>query len=253
MDVAGACLLTAAGIGAGTVNAIVGSGSLLTFPTLLLLGYPPLVANVSNTVGLVPGSFSGTYGYRRELTGQRSRAIPLLIAGGTGGLTGGILLLTLPPSAFATIVPALILAACGMVAVQPRLSRWIATRERTGSGRVEGGATLVVGVYLTGVYGGYFGAAQGVILISLLSILIVDGLQRLNALKNATAGVINGIAAVLFLLVAPVDLEVAAVIAIGASLGGLIGARIGRRLPPVVLRGAIITVGSVVAVRLLAS
>jgi hypothetical protein len=147
-------------------------------------------------------------------------------------------------------VPALILAACGLVAVQPRLTRWIATHGRSGSGRFEGGAPLIVGVYLTGVYGGYFGAAQGVILIALLSILVVDRLQRLNALKNATAAVINGIAAVLFLLVAPVDLEVAAVIAIGATLGGLVGARIGRRLPPPVLRGAIITVGSVVAVRL---
>jgi uncharacterized membrane protein YfcA len=251
MDLATAGLLIAAGIGAGTANAIVGSGSLVTFPTLLLLGYPPLVANVSNTVGLVPGSLSASYGYRGELGGQRSRAVPVLVAGGAGGLTGAVLLLVLPPAAFATIVPALILFACALVIVQPRLSRWVAAHPRAGPSRYEGGAPLVAGVFLTGVYGGYFGAGQGVILIALLSTLLVDRLQRLNALKNAIAAVINGIAALLFLVVAPVDLQVAVVIAIGATLGGLLGARIGRRLPPAVLRGAIVLVGAVVAIRLM--
>lgn len=250
-DIPAAALILLAGIGAGTINAVVGSGSLITFPTLVFLGYPPIVANVSNTVGLVTGSVSGAYGYRRELAGQRSRAIPLLIAGGAGGLTGAILLLTLPPSAFDTIVPILILTACALVAAQPRLSRWIDKRRHTGSSRLLGGHALSAGVYLTGVYGGYFGAAMGVILIALLSVLIADDLQRLNGLKNAIAAVINGIAAVLFLVVSPVDIKAALLIAIGATLGGVIGANLGRRVSPLVLRGAIIVIGVVVAARIL--
>jgi uncharacterized membrane protein YfcA len=253
MDVPSALLILLAGVGAGMINAIVGSGSLITFPTLLLLGYPPLVANVSNTVGLVPGSVSAAYGYRRELAGQRSRAIPLCIVAGAGGLTGAYLLLTLPASAFETIVPALILLACAMVAVQPRISRYLASRPRDGSGqqRLASRVALLVGVFMTGVYGGYFGAAQGVILIALLSMLIVDDLQRLNALKNIIAACINGIAAVLFLFVAPVALPVALLIAAGATTGGLIGASVGRRLSPQLLRGAIIVVGVTVAIRFL--
>ena len=191
---------------AGAINAIVGSGSLITFPTLLLLGYPPLVANVSNTVGLVFGSISGAVGYRRELVGQRERAIPLSVAAGLGGLTGAALLLVLPAAAFATIVPVLILVACALVAVQPRLSAWVAARRlRLGhETRQGGGPILMVGVYLTGIYGGYFGAAQGVILIALLAILIDDELQRLNGLKNVIASVINAVAAIIFIIVAPV-------------------------------------------------
>ena len=173
---------------AGTVNTIVGAGSLLTFPTLLFLGYPPLVANVSNTVGLVPGSFSGAVGYRRELAGQRARARPLVVAAGLGGVTGACLLLVLPAGAFARIVPVLILIACGLVAIQPRLSAWVLERRaRSGVVHAGGGWMLVLGVFLTGIYGGYFGAAQGVILIALLAILVDDDLQRLNGLKNLIA------------------------------------------------------------------
>ena len=165
---------------------------MLTFPTLLFLGYPPLVANVSNTVGLVPGTISGAIGYRRELAGQATRARPLLVAAALGGLTGACLLLILPAAAFARIVPVLILIACALVAIQPRLSAWVLERRaRAGVAHVGGGWTLVVGVYLTGIYGGYFGAAQGVILIALLAILVDDDLQRLNGLKNLITVVIN--------------------------------------------------------------
>ena len=185
-------LIIAAGVAAGTINTIVGAGSLLTFPTLLFLGYPPLVANVTNTVGLVPGTISGAIGYRRELAGQARRARPLLIAGALGGLTGACLLLILPAAAFARIVPVLILIACVLVAIQPRLSAWVLERRaRAGVAHVGGGWTLVLGVYLTGIYGGYFGAAQGVILIALLAILVDDDLQRLNGLKNLITVVIN--------------------------------------------------------------
>jgi uncharacterized membrane protein YfcA len=254
IDAPGAILIVLAGVAAGAINAIVGSGSLITFPTLLLLGFPPLVANVSNTVGLVPGSISGAVGYRREMAGQRSRAIPLLVAGGLGGLTGAILLLALPESAFERIVPILILVACALVAIQPRVSAWI-LRRRTAAGTAhvgrEGGPFLVATIYLTGIYGGYFGAAQGVILIALLAILVDDDLQRLNGLKNAITVVINGVAGAIFIAIGPVDWRIVVFLAAGAIVGGQLGARVGRRLSPFVLRSAIIVVGSVVAARLL--
>jgi uncharacterized membrane protein YfcA len=241
-----------AGIVAGTMNAIVGAGSLITFPTLLLFGYPPLIANVSNTVGLVPGAASGAIGYRRELVGQRKRAVPLVIASLLGGLTGGVVLLVLPASAFERIVPILILFSCVLIALQPRLSRAIVAR-RTVAGRShgEGGAVLVVGVYLTGIYGGYFGAAQGVILIALLAILVADELQRLNGLKIVLASAVNGVAAILFILVTPIAWPPAILIAIGSIIGGQLGAHVGRRLSPFALRAVIIVVGTVVAGKLL--
>jgi uncharacterized membrane protein YfcA len=251
IDPLGALVIIAAGIAAGAVNAIVGAGSLITFPTLLLLGYPPLVANVSNTVGLVPGTISGTIGYRRELEGQRPRARPLLVAAGLGGLSGAALLLVLPASAFARIVPVLILIACGLVAIQPRLSAWVIERRaRSGTVHTGGGAPLIAGVYLTGIYGGYFGAAQGVILIALLAILVDDDLQRLNGLKNLIATVINGVAAIVFIALAPVAWVPAILLAIGSTVGGQLGAFVGRRLSPLVLRGAIILIGTIVALRL---
>jgi hypothetical protein len=248
-----AIVIVVAGMAAGTVNTIVGSGSLITFPTLLLLGYPPLVANVSNTVGLVPGSISGSIGYRRELAGQRARAIPLMVAAGLGGLTGAALLLVLPAAAFERIVPVLILVACGLVAVQPRLSAWVAARRlRLGHEPGHGsGPVLIASIYATGVYGGYFGAAQGVILIALLAILIDDDLQRLNGLKNVIAAVVNSVAAIIFILVAPVAWGPAILLAIGSTIGGQLGAVVGRRLSPLALRAAIIAIGLIVAVRLL--
>jgi hypothetical protein len=250
-----AALIVGAGLIAGTMNAIVGSGSLITFPTLLFLGYPPLVANVSNTAGLVPGSLSGVVGYRRELAGQRSRAVPVVIAGGLGGLTGGVLLLVLPAVLFERIVPLLILFATVLVAIQPRLSAWLDRRRARHPVAQAGprgvGSVLLVTVYLTGIYGGYFGAGQGVILIALLAILVDDDLQRLNGLKNVIALVINAVAATLFLLVAPVDLTIVVLIAIGSIVGGQLGAAVGRRLSPLALRGVIVVVGTVVGVRLL--
>ncbi len=243
-----AFVIMAAGLAAGAINAIVGSGSLITFPTLLAFGYPPLVANVSNTVGLVPGAISGAVGYRRELVGQRGRAIRLGGAAALGGLTGGVLLLALPASSFGRIVPWLILFACLLMALQPRLSRMMASRRHAGA---EHPLTLVTGVFLTGIYGGYFGAAQGVILIALLAIFLTDDLQRLNGLKNVLAAVINGVAAVLFLFLAPVDYRVALLLAIGSIVGGQLGAYVGRRLPAGMFRVAVISIGTLVALRLL--
>lgn len=242
--------IVAVGLVAGTVNTIVGSGSLLTFPTLLALGYAPVVANVSNTVGLVTGAVSGAVGYRRELEGQGPRLRALGTASLAGGLTGGVLLLALPATVFRDIVPVLILAACVLVALQPRLARRIAAGDRAGR-RAHGGPVLYLAVFATGVYGGYFGAAQGVMLIALLGIFLDDSLQRLNAAKNVLAALVNGIAAVLFILFAHVDWAVVGLLACGAIAGGQLGASLGRRIPPGWLRVAIVVVGVVVAVRLL--
>jgi uncharacterized protein len=236
-------------VAAGTINTVVGSGSLITFPTLLAAGYSPVVANVTNCIGLVPGSISGTVGYRRELEGQADRARHLAVASVAGGLTGAVLLLALPGSVFRSVVPVLILVACVLVAVQPRLRLQMAARQQGDAG--HGGPVLFVTVYGTGVYGGYFGAAQGVILISLLAIFLADDLQRLNGLKNLLATLVNGVAAVLFIVVADVAWGAAALLAAGAVLGGQLGASVGRRLPAGVLRVAIIVVGVAVAVKLL--
>jgi uncharacterized membrane protein YfcA len=231
-----------AGVFAGGINTVVGSGTLVTFPVLLAVGYPPVVANVSNTVGLVPGSISGAIGYRAELAGQRERVMRLGVASLLGGLTGGILLLTLPESAFEAIVPVLIALALVLVVLQPRLSRMVAERRTTA--RPHGGPLLWRGIYGTGVYGGYFGAALGIILLALMGIAIPDeDLQRLNALKNVLAAIVNGVAAVLFIAVADVAWAPALILAVGAAAGGQIGAKVGRRLSPALLRGVIVVVG----------
>jgi len=239
----------AAGMAAGTVNTIVGSGTLITFPVLLAFGYPPVLANTSNTVGLVPGSFSGAVGYRRELAGQRARLVRLGAASMLGGLTGGLLLLVLPPAAFRAIVPALIALACVLVVLQPRLAARLATPHPRPA---HGSALLLVGVYLVGIYGGYFGAAQGVLLIALLGLFFADGLQRINAAKNVLAGLVNMVAAVLFVAVGQVAWLPAALIAAGSVVGGQLGATVGRRLPAVVLRSLIMAVGAVAIVMVVA-
>ena len=235
--------IVAAGTAAGTVNTVVGSGSLITFPTLMAAGYSPVVANMSNNVGLVPGSASGAYGYRAELKGQAHRVRTVGLASTLGGITGAVLLLAAPGS-FKRVVPFLVLLACLLVAVQPRLRAWLDRRGGDGRG-------LYFTVYATGVYGGYFGAAQGVILMALLSIFIVDDLHRLNALKNVLAGIVNGVAAVLFITFGTVAYAPAALIAVGSIAGGQIGARYGRRLPPQMLRALVIGVGVIVALKLL--
>jgi len=241
-------LVLAAGVFAGAINTIVGSGTLVTFPVLLAVGYGPVVANVSNTLGLVPGSVSGAIGYRAELAGQRRRALVLLSASFLGGITGAVLLLSLPSSAFETIVPVLIALALVLVVLQPRLSRALAARGR--HARPHGGPLLWGGVFGTGVYGGYFGAAQGVILLALLGITIPDDIQRLNALKNVLAALVNGVAAAIFVVVADIAWLPALLLAVGSAAGGQLGARVGRSLSPAVLRGVIVVVGLAAIVQL---
>jgi uncharacterized protein len=317
------------GIAAGTINVVVGSGTLITFPTLLAFNFSPVLANVSNNIGLIPGSLTGAYGYRTELTGQRKRLLALGSASLLGGLIGAILLLVLPAGAFQAIVPVLIGIALVMVVAQPRLAKWVAgrqlakadaatavtpettdaaatadaggaaaataaagaaaaaaatTADATAGASAAGasatataspvaspagavltspapaqapareriGPVLWILVFCTGLYGGYFGAAQGVLLIGLLGIALNDRLQRVNAAKNVLAALVNGVAAIVFILVSHVDWTVAGLIAAGSVIGGLIGARVGRKLSPWALRIVIICVGIAALAKLLA-
>jgi uncharacterized protein len=233
-----------AGVVAGAVNTIVGSGSLITFPTLLAVGFPPVTANVSNTVGLVFGSISGAWGYRRELRGQLRRTLTLGAGSAAGALVGAILLLALPSSVFDAVVPLLILLAVALMAFRPT-----PTPEHEPLRAHLGPACG--GTFLTGIYGGYFGAAQGVILLAVLRLAFGDDLQRLNAIKNVLAGIANGVAAVLFIAVADVAWDAAALLAGGSILGGFVGSAYGRRLPELWLRRIVIVGGTIVAVILL--
>ncbi|MEV7014814.1 hypothetical protein C1708_02005 [Streptomyces sp. DH-12] len=241
-----------AGVGAGALNAVVGSGTLVTFPVLLAAGLSPLTATVSNALGLVPGAVSGAVGYRRELAGQGSRVRKLGAGAALGGITGAVLLLALPAEAFETIVPCLVGLALVLVALQPLISRKV--RERRPSDRPvrrDGGRPLFAGLTLASVYGGYFAAAQGIIYLSLMGLLLDEPLQRLNAVKNVLAAVVNTVAAVFFLFVADFDWTAVALIAAGSALGGQLGAATGRRFRPVVLRALVIAVGTVALVQLL--
>ncbi|HEV2797676.1 MAG TPA: sulfite exporter TauE/SafE family protein [Nocardioides sp.] len=246
-------LVTLAGVAAGTINTVVGSGTLITFPTLLAFGVPPVTANVSNTVGLVPGSMSGVVGYRRELTGQRPRLLRLGSASLLGGIGGAVLLLVLPSSAFDAIVPVLILLGVLLVIFGPRIQRAVAARAESRGGIPDHGVWWVwPAVGLAGVYGGYFGAAQGVLLMAILGIGLADSMQRHTATKNVLALLVNAVAAVVFIAVADVDWLVAGLIALGSVIGGQLGATVGRRLSPDLLRAVIAVVGLTALVVLLA-
>jgi uncharacterized protein len=246
-------LLGAGGL-AGLINTVVGSGTLITFPTLLALGVPPVIANVSNTVGLAPGSVSGAWATRRELGGQRRRLIWLGSASLLGGIVGAILLLSLPSKAFDAIVPVLIGLGCVLVILQPFISKRLAMRRaRLGldADHVYGPVLLWLAVAVTGVYGGYFGAAQGVLLIAILGIGFAEPLARINAIKNVLATIVNGIAAVVFVIVSEVNWPAAIAIAVGSVLGAQVGGRVGRKLPPTVYRVIIVAVGITAIVSLL--
>jgi uncharacterized protein len=239
----------AAGCAAGAINVVVGSGTLITFPVLLAFGYAPVVANVSNTIGLVPGSLAGAVGYRRELTGQGRRLRTLACATAAGAATGATLLLTLPPSAFKAIVPGFIALALLLILAQPRLGALLRRRRPHADGRI--GAPTLVAVYAAGIYGGYFGAAQGILLLAILGLALEDALQRINACKNVLAGLANLLAGAIFAIVAHVSWPAVGLIAAGSVTGGVLGARYGRRLPAAPLRALIVAVGIVAIVRLL--
>jgi hypothetical protein len=239
----------AAATGAGMINAVAGSGTLLTFPVLLAVGYPARVANVSNTIGLVAGGVSGAFGYRRELSGQRRSLLRLGGASVLGGLTGGLVLLVLPAAIFRAVVPALIVLACLLVIAQPRLNRRLARVP------VEGATprhwALLAGVFAVGVYGGYFGAAQGILLISVLGLGLRQDIQRINGTKNALAALVNTVAALLFIAAADVAWHAVFLIAAGSAVGGLLGARCGRLLQSRVLRAVNVGIGVLAVAKLL--
>jgi uncharacterized membrane protein YfcA len=242
-----------AGIVAGTINTVVGSGTLFTFPVLLAFGYAPVTANVSNTVGLVPGSVAGAVGYRRELTGQGKRVAGFSAASATGGIVGAILLLTLPASAFKDIVPGFIVIALILIVLQPRLGRALETyRARRARESRQHGPLTMLSVFASGVYGGYFGAAQGIMLLAILGLSLPgEDLQRINAVKVVLAGLVNLIAGIVFIFAAHIAWLAALLIAVGSTIGGVLGARYGRRLPAPALRAVIVVVGIVAIVRLL--
>ena len=239
-----------AGVAAGAINAVVGSGTLITFPILVSFGFPPVTATMSNAIGLVPGSLSGTWGYRRELVGQRRRLLQLMPASLLGAVTGSWLLLHLPAETFETVVPVLLALALVLVVTQTRIQQTLARyRERHGKSTESRNqiAATIGGVYLIGCYGGYFTAAQGILLVAVLGSLLPESLQRLNALKNMLALVVNAVAAAAYMIFAydRISWEAAGLIAAGSLVGGLIGASVGRRLPAAVLRGVIVVLGIV--------
>lgn len=258
MSVAQMAVIVLAGFAAGAINSVVGSGTLITFPTLVTLGLNPVIATMSNAVGMVPGGVSGTWGYRAELAGQWQRLrwqIPALVA---GAAIGAFLLLHLPEKVFIRIVPALLILALALVLAGPQIQAY-ARRRADAAGRSVDHisprrmAVLSVGTFLIGIYGGYFTAAQGILLLALMGALLPEDLQRMNAAKNLMSLLINIVAAAGYIAVASgrINWTVAALIAVGSLLGGWIGARYGRRLSPTALRITIVVVGLIGLYRLL--
>jgi uncharacterized protein len=262
-----AVLILLAGVGAGVMNAVVGAGTLITFPTLLLLGYPPLLANMSNAVGLIPGSIAGAYGYRATLVGRGRIVRRLMLATASGGLLGALLLVLLPAGTFEAVIPTLLIASAILAAFQPRIAGRVALRRarRSSAPAVTAATTpaagvseapiaerltpaIVFAVFGTGIYGGYFGAAQGVILLVVLGVALGGAMNSLNGIKNVLSGVANFVSATLFVFIGEIDWAVAGLVAIGATVGGGLGGRYGRRLPANALRGLVVLVAVIAAV-----
>lgn len=240
-------LLLVAGVLSGVVNALAGGGSLVLFPALLAVGYPPLAANVTNSVAQCPGYLGFALGSRRALRGQRSRVLSTAGVAVAGGLVGSLLLLVLPAAVFDTVVPALVALASLLLGVQPWLSRWIGEPEPP---RPDRRAALVPAVFLGAVYGGYFGGALGVLLIAVLALTAQDDLCRLNAVKGVLSLIISVVTVVVFAIGAPVDWLAVALLAPATLFGGLVGAKLAGRLPSAALRVAVIVVGLAVSIYL---
>jgi uncharacterized membrane protein YfcA len=241
-----ALIVVAVGFLAGVFNSVVGFGTSITFPALVLLGYSPLVANTSNKVGLLPGILSGIFGYRRELIGHRKDILVVIVVGIIGGLGGGLLLVGLPAKTFTAVAPIIIIASTVLFIFQPYLSRR-AKAARAADAEPRSGwkprSVLLVGA----LYGGYFGAGQGVIYIASLAMVVKSRLQHVIALKNVMGAVVTGTSSILFLAIAPVSFWVALYLAAGSIGGGYLGAVVGRRLPITVLRLGVIAVSLVAA------
>jgi uncharacterized membrane protein YfcA len=249
-------LLAGAGLLAGAVNAVAGGGSLISFPALLAVGYPALTANVTNAVALTPGYFGGTLGYRRELEGQRRRILALGATSAAGAVLGAFLLVISSAEFFERVVPFLIFLACGLLAAQTRLARLVQRRREGREGGSPAGRDphtlpLFAAQFLAAIYGAYFGAGVGIMMLAILGIFLVDNLQRLNALKGLLSLLINGIAAVYFILFADVRWVAVAIMAVTSLLGGQLGVVLARRLNDQALRWLVIAFGVAVGLRLL--
>jgi uncharacterized protein len=239
-------LLAGAGFGAGAVNAVAGGGSLVSFPALLAAGYPSVAANVTNSVAVLPGYVGGSLAYRRELAGQSDRVRALAATSALGAAAGAALLLLTPASLFEAVVPWLILAACALLALQPRAAALVERhRDRRGSG-----VALHAALFLAAVYGGYFGAGLGIMLLALLGVLLPDDLQRLNALKGVLSLIVAIVSALGFALFGPIAWDAALVVGTTSLAGGAAGVHVARRLPAPLLRGLVIVFGVAVAIAL---
>jgi uncharacterized protein len=245
-------LIAVAGLLAGGVNAVAGGGTLISFPALLAVGVPAVAANITSSVGLVSGYLGSAVGYRRELSDQRDRMRSLAVVAILGGVVGAVVLLITPADSFRVIVPYLVVVACLLLAGQPRLARWVAARPGGRSDRGNGVTPLVqAGVFIAAVYGSYFGAGLGVLLLGVLGILVSDSLQRLNGLKSMLSFVVNLVGVLIFVVSGQVLWAFAGLLLVSSYVGGVLGARVARMLSPVVLRYSIVTLGLVVAVVLI--
>jgi len=245
MDPSGGALLALAGFAAGAINAAAGGGSLVTFPALVAIGYPPLIANVTNNVAVSPGYVTGAWGYRGELRGQRRRIVPLAAVSALGSIVGVGLILISSQGAFEGLVPLLVLAACALLAAQPVIGRWLG--ERAGTHEHPGIGSLM-GQTLAAAYGGYFGAALGVAVLALLGVFFDDTLQRLNALKALLQLVIGATAALGFALLMPVAWGAAAIVGSASLAGGVVGARLAQKVSDRALRVGIVAYGVATAI-----
>lgn len=265
-------LIALAAVWAGAINAVVGSGTLVTFPVLVAMGVPPVSATVSNAMGLIAGAFTGAWGYRREIIQVRPVLAKLVPASFLGGVIGATLLITLPEEVFGRVAPVLILLSLTMVVVQPKLSAWVKRRAAEDAADPETPSPgdhpdtaaskaadsvkwpLILLVFFAGIYGGYFVAAQGILLMGVLGVFLAATIQQANGVKNLLVAFVNLVAGISYVVVDYLIREpderlilwgVVAIIAVGSTFGGLIGAWVGRRLSPVVLRSVIIALGLV--------
>jgi uncharacterized protein len=250
LEIFSSIIVFIAGLWAGTINAVVGSGTLVTFPVLIALGVAPVVASMSNAMGLVAGTAAGAFGYRRELAGRGRQVLRLLPASVLGGVSGAWLLLHLPEQVFHYVAPVLLVLALLMVVFQPRLQDWVRNREANPEQAARDkrhGFLLVVLVYLAGVYGGYFVAAQGILLVGILGVFLTGTIQNANAMKNILVLGVNMVAAISYLIFAfdRINWLVVLLIAVASTIGGLMGSKVGRRLSPRVLRAVIFSLGIV--------
>ncbi|MDT9592360.1 sulfite exporter TauE/SafE family protein [Nocardioides zeae] len=241
-------VVLAAGFGAGVLTSTVGVASLLSFPILVGIGLPPVVANATNTVGLTPAGLSGSWGYRSELREQPRVAWVVIVTCALGSIGGAVLLLALDPSVFESVVPWLILFTCLLVGVQPQLSRWLRRRGAEAEPRTDAGPATTLMSVVVGVYGGYFGAGSGVMMVAVLGFGLDLDLRVVNALKTLAVAAANVVASLIFLVVADLAWTVVGLLALGSIVGGYVGSRIGRRLPPTLLRCLIVAAGIAAAV-----